>query len=176
MVRYVSTRNQGRIPLAHLSVDVIKEEMLTRLNVGNPGPGYIHFPKGANDQDVRGIDLEYFKCLTSEKRITKFINGFRKHIWSKLSHQGNESWDTLVYNRGALSHAESKGLDLETAKRPTGEVKPKVIPKWQTNVPQYQEQIRPGVPLDHATSAATAKPASPAPAEAKPFVPRWRSN
>jgi phage terminase large subunit GpA-like protein len=171
MVRYVSTRNQGRVPLAHLSVDVIKEEMITRLCVQNPGPGYIHFPKGANDEETRGIDLEYFKCLTAEKRITKFINGFRKHIWAKLSHQANESWDTLVYNRGALAHAEGKGVDLETAKRPTGEPKQPFVAKWQQNIP-----AAPTRPLPVQTASTNATAAAGQQPEKPKFVPRWRQN
>ena len=58
------------------------------------GPGYIHFPNTC--------DEEYFKQLTAEKRVIKYIKGNKTIVWAK-QYKRNESLDTFVYSLVALN-------------------------------------------------------------------------
>ena len=47
------------------------------------------------------LDEEYFKQLTSEKRVTKFVRGKKSLVWKQIRPR-NEALDTLVYNFAAI--------------------------------------------------------------------------
>ncbi len=47
--------NKGKIPLFIVGVDAIKDALLARLKLSEPGPGAVHFP--------RSLDAEYFRQL-----------------------------------------------------------------------------------------------------------------
>ena len=90
-----SRNNIGKIRLFTLGVDNIKESVLSRLKIKEPGPGYCHFP------DNR--DEEYFKQLAASERIvTKFHKGFPKREFVKIRTR-NEALDCRVYAMGALA-------------------------------------------------------------------------
>lgn len=77
-----------------LGVDSGKEDITNRLKIKEAGEGCCHFPKG----DGRGYDKEYFKGLTSERKITKKVNGIMKKVWVKKSGARNEPLDLFNYN------------------------------------------------------------------------------
>jgi phage terminase large subunit GpA-like protein len=88
--------------LQSVGVDAGKEEIINRLLVARPGPGFCHFPKLPNDEPARGYDEEYFKGLTAERRIVKAKHGFRTYIWIKRLSQRNEPFDCRNYALAAL--------------------------------------------------------------------------
>ena len=47
------------------------------------------------------LDEEYFKQLTAEKRITKFVRGRKTLVWKQIR-PDNEALDCLVYNFAAI--------------------------------------------------------------------------
>ena len=47
------------------------------------------------------LDEEYFKQLTAEKRITKYVRGRKTLVWKQIRPR-NEALDTLVYNFAAI--------------------------------------------------------------------------
>lgn len=77
-----------------IGVDSGKEDITNRLQIKEPGKGYCHFPAG----DGRGYDSEYFKGLTSERQISKKVNGIIKKVWVKKSGVRNEPLDLFNYN------------------------------------------------------------------------------
>lgn len=90
-----TTSNMGKVKLFTVGVDTAKESIYSRLQVNEPGPGYIHFP-------VHELfDSEYFEQLTAEQRVTKFFRGFPKRVWEKRRSR-NEALDIAVYNLAAL--------------------------------------------------------------------------
>ena len=93
--------NQAR--LVTLGVDTGKEEIVNRLMVANPGPGYCHFPAGKHGEPVLGYDEEYFRGLTCERRVVKAKHGFRTYMWVKRLSQRNEPFDCRNYALAALS-------------------------------------------------------------------------
>lgn len=109
--------------------DTAKEILFTRLGVEQPGPRYIHFPKG------RGFDEEFYAGLVAERLQEHTEDGIvTKRQWVKIR-QRNEPLDIGVYALGALEklnvnfEALAKSLQvspekISNANRP-GEVPPK---------------------------------------------------
>jgi len=77
-----------------IGVDTIKDLVFSRLRIEEPGAGYISFSDELNE--------EYFRQLTAEKIITKFVRGFKKRIFQKIRPR-NEALDCFVYSIAAYS-------------------------------------------------------------------------
>ena len=73
-----------------VGTDTAKEVIFTRLKSENKT---IHFPAT--------VDEEYFRQLSSEKRVIKYLKGAKKFQWVK-TYTRNEALDTMVYNFAAL--------------------------------------------------------------------------
>lgn len=97
------THKKTRATYFNLGVDTGKDEMMARLRVSEPGPGYCHFPKEAGGDTVRGFDERYFQGLTAERKISVPVRGnFHKFIWEKLPGRQNEPFDIFNYANAAL--------------------------------------------------------------------------
>ena len=68
--------------------------MFARLRIQEPGAGYVHFSDELNE--------EYFRQLTAEKIITRFVRGFKKRVFQKIRPR-NECLDCFVYSIAAYS-------------------------------------------------------------------------
>lgn len=64
------------------------------------GPGAIHWPAG--------LDEDYWRQLTSERQVTKLINGFPKRLWVKDPSSPNEDLDCEVYAMAALEYVKTR--------------------------------------------------------------------
>ena len=85
------------VALFLLGVDTIKSTVYGRLKSDNAsGPGVCHFPLGMSD--------DYYKQLTAEKQVTKYINGHPKRYWIKKNSDRNEALDCEVYAYAALQY------------------------------------------------------------------------
>ncbi|MDX1949903.1 MAG: phage terminase large subunit family protein [Rickettsiales bacterium] len=82
-----------RAKLFSVGVDTAKEVIYSRLKITKLGAGYCHFPI------TRGS--EYFKQLTAEKQVTRYVKGFAKREWIKVRTR-NEALDCRVYSLAAL--------------------------------------------------------------------------
>jgi phage terminase large subunit GpA-like protein len=89
-----------------LGTDTAKDWIHNRLKVQQPGPGYWHFPLGVGE--------DYYRQITSEKKETRFVNGFPLRIWTKKDGDRNEALDCEVY---ALAAIVRLGLDRGLLKR-----------------------------------------------------------
>ncbi|MBG9799521.1 terminase [Brevibacillus laterosporus] len=89
----------GRIKAAlfPIGVNIGKEHIYSRLKVENAGSGYCHFP---NDPE-KGYDKKYFKGLTSEQKVERFVKGKIKYEWVKKYYR-NEPLDCRNYATAAL--------------------------------------------------------------------------
>jgi len=76
--------------------DTIKGLIYGRLKSVESGPGSYHWPIGLSEQ--------YWKQLTSEKQITKLVNGFPRRMWVKNDRDNNEALDCEVYAYAALQY------------------------------------------------------------------------
>lgn len=108
-----SKNNRRRVFLFPVGVDTCKDLLFSRLRLGEPGPGYCHFPIDAD----RGYDKAYFEGLTAEKRVIKFSRGKKKVSWEKKSGARNEPIDLRNYATAAL---EILNPDLEAIRNARG--------------------------------------------------------
>jgi phage terminase large subunit GpA-like protein len=130
IIKVVTKTSQTRQPLVIIGTDTAKSELLLRLNVQHPGPGFVHFPRLPDGNPAKGFDSEFFRALTSETQKAKFVNGMRKVFWEKNSYDPNESWDCFVYARAALTHSENQALRLDEIDRPRFNEEPKKKPQF----------------------------------------------
>ncbi len=87
-------RRAGRpVELFTLGVDQAKTLIYKRLPLEGDGPGHCHFPEHYQE--------EYFRQLTAEKCVTRYVKGFPKREWIK-TYTRNEALDCRVYAYAAL--------------------------------------------------------------------------
>lgn len=88
--------NRERCALFTLGVDEGKTKLMSRLQLDEVGPGYCHFPK------KQCYDEQYFRGLTSEKRVLRYRKGKPYYEWKKESGARNEPLDVRNYATAAL--------------------------------------------------------------------------
>lgn len=88
-------RNDKGVYLTMIGTDTGKELMAGRLQILEPGEGYVHFP--VNDE----FDEDYFTHLTNERRIMKVVRGKRVWVWDDGGRR-NEPWDLSNYNLAGI--------------------------------------------------------------------------
>jgi len=97
--------NKGKIPLFIVGVDAVKDALFARLKLVEPGPGFVHFD--------RDRDAEYFRQMTSERVVTRFLKGRPIRSWQpRREGERNEVLDTFVYAMAGLQGLISMGLRL----------------------------------------------------------------
>ena len=96
-----SKRKSGKkgraVELFSVGTDQSKTLIYKRLGLDGSGPGRCHFPDNYPNQ----YNEEYFKMLTAEKCITRYVKGFPKREWVKTRPR-NEALDVRVYSYNAL--------------------------------------------------------------------------
>lgn len=92
--RRQSGKAARKVDLFLVGVDEAKLVVMRRLAVAKPGPGYCHFPADR--------EPEYYKQLTAEKLITRYIKGQPVREWHKPDRARNEALDCRVYALAAL--------------------------------------------------------------------------
>ena len=105
LVGRFSTSNLGKVKLFPVGTDTAKDLIYGRLMIEEFGPGYMHFPDAealCEKSGAKGVetprlqyDEEYFKQLTAEKKITKFVKGVSSQKWIKTRAR-NEVLDIRV--------------------------------------------------------------------------------
>jgi len=95
-----SGKNGRPIDLYPVGHDACKHTVMGRFKIAEPGPGYCHFPKGR--------EPEYYRQLTSEKLVTKYVKGRAKREWIKIEGRRNEALDVRCYATAALMLGQPK--------------------------------------------------------------------
>lgn len=92
--RFSRQKNAG-VLVFPIGVDTGKELIYSRLQLEETGPGYMHFPMTYEE--------EFFKQLTSEKKVSKLVKGVRVIAWEKKEENArNEALDCRVYATAAF--------------------------------------------------------------------------
>ena len=95
-----------------LGTNALKDIIFARLQQETQGPGFMHFPKS--------VGAEYFRGLTSEKRVTAYVNGKPVRKYVLVEGRRNEPLDCEQYALAALYmlgpvrdrlHVEAKKLE-----------------------------------------------------------------
>ena len=89
-----SRNNTVKCRLFPVGVDTVKNLIFARLRIEEEGAGYVHFSDTLND--------EYFRQLTAEKIVTRFVRGYKKRVFQKIRPR-NEALDCFVYSIAAYS-------------------------------------------------------------------------
>ena len=156
----VGARHRTRTGKSNVPVDLFivgtdnaKNIIMRRLRITDPGPGFCHFPAAR--------DPEWFRQLTAEKCVTKFVKGFPRREWVKDSGRRNEALDCRVYAFAAFVMARPQ-LDKIAfrLKQKAAEAPARVEAKPAEPAPPEQEQ------------EATAQDAEPPPPQIRRKAPR----
>lgn len=112
-IRNPSRNNRVKANLFILGVDAGKTTVYQRLEVKTPGSNYCHFPSNPE----AGYDEEYFKGLTAEKKVVRFVKGRLKEYWEikDKEHKRNEPLDCRNYATAALA------ISRPVLRKPDGE-------------------------------------------------------
>jgi phage terminase large subunit GpA-like protein len=123
-------QNRCVVDVHMVGVDPAKLNIYQFLRITSPGPGYCHFPIGRN--------TAYFKGLTAEKMVTRYVNGVPKMEWKKLNGVRNEPLDCRVYALAALHllapRFDELALERKKKKEPQEEKREQEIPyiyRWK---------------------------------------------
>jgi phage terminase large subunit GpA-like protein len=109
---------------------------MRRLANDKPGPGYCHFPK------EEAYDEAYFKGLTAEKLVTRYIKGQPKREWTKPDKARNEPLDCRAYAFAALKIMKPNLRQIQARILVQSEELPKrpEIPKVASKSPEIDNQ------------------------------------
>lgn len=114
--------NSAKTPLFTIGVDTGKAHLYQSLAVKEEGANYCHFPK----EKDRGYTQEYFRGLTSEKRVMTYKKGRAQYAWilKDEKYKRNEPLDIRNYATAAfeildpvLKRQEQKELPAPPRKR-----------------------------------------------------------
>jgi phage terminase large subunit GpA-like protein len=95
----VSKRYNRHYAIEVFSIDTFstKQTIFAQVNTEDPGPAYMHWPRG------QGYNEEYFlQLFASEVVRSKFQKGFEHKYYEKIRDR-NEALDIRVYLRGAVA-------------------------------------------------------------------------
>jgi len=126
-----------------VGTDTIKATLFGRLKHNDPGAGYIHFHAEAGQ--------EYFKQLTAERQVVRYVKGFAIREWKKKAGDRNEALDCFVYAFAALNFLYmryNRATIFEQFSRKLGSVpvnaqKAEPAPVESVYRPQRQRKARP---------------------------------
>ena len=90
-----SRNNSYRVRVFYLGTDTAKEVIYSYLALSEKGPGHMHHPAT--------YDEEYFRQLTSERKVTVYERGKQVTKWILPSKRRNEALDLKVYNFAAYT-------------------------------------------------------------------------
>jgi phage terminase large subunit GpA-like protein len=88
------------VELYPVGTDTVKSIIYGRLKHNEPGPGYVHFHAD--------LENEFFKMLTVEKQVVRYVKGFPVREWVKPANARNEALDCSVYSYSALQWLYTK--------------------------------------------------------------------
>ena len=95
--------NLAKLELYPIGTFTAKDMVFGRLQIEEPGPGYMHFPKRYEES--------YYKMLTAEEvRVKTNQKGFPVREWHKIGDRRNEALDCRV---GATAALYSMNLDID---------------------------------------------------------------
>ncbi|HDR9259619.1 TPA: phage terminase large subunit family protein [Burkholderia vietnamiensis] len=135
-------KRSRKVDLFLVGADEAKLVTMRRLALLQDGPGYCRFPV---DED-HGED--YFKQITAEKLVTKFVRGFPVREWHKPEKARNEALDCRVYALAALKimnpsmKALAKRLILEVETVVSKPENPESVEKWSERVAKTATRLK----------------------------------
>ena len=138
--------------------DTGKYVLYQRLSLQQPGPGYIHTSVELDD--------EFYKGLTAEQLVTRYIKGRPRSEWMLKKGQRNEPLDLWVYGFAALAYTGwSRRKDSDWQALADKVEPPLFAPADPVVVPQPTAETT--IALNQPLPRAPIRPPRPS------FVKRW---
>lgn len=169
----------NKVPFYFVGTQAIKDTLHSRLQLTEPGPGYMHFP------ETDDYDQEYFKKLTAEKKILMAKGQHRgKMMWIAPEGARNEPWDINVYivaacEAAGFTHRYLLGIarDNDRIRAQMGRPPAPPRPPAMTNLDSLKAPPSMPDPITASDLKAAAVPAGPIPpAPAAPPDPNFAQN
>jgi len=108
VAKFPRKRNAKSVYLTMIGTDTAKELLYHRMQINDHGAGYWHFP--VSEQ----FDDEYFRQLTNEERVPRWVKGKKRFVWDAKSRR-NEPFDCSVYSLAAIRILQQHmGANLES--------------------------------------------------------------
>lgn len=124
---YLNADKRKKCWLYLLGVNAGKAEIMRAVQVGTPGPRYMHYPKG------RGYDEKYYRGLLSERLIYRG----KKFQWEPIpGRPRNEPLDIRNYNLAAFSALDVDLLKVERRLKNVVEKSPTLPPPKRKKKPK----------------------------------------
>lgn len=143
----------------NFGTSVLKMALYRNLTKRDPDePGYVFFPRGLED--------EYFRQLTAERRVPVKKFGFVVHRWVKDPGQANEALDTHLQAETAANKLGLRGMPERRWSKLEAE---REAPLTVDEASAQSDQAQPTAPLPVVTPDSSAT----APAPAAPSKPRF---
>lgn len=128
-VQYKGAAIKNGVQLWPVGVDTAKRQIYHRLGLKEPGPGYMHFPIG--------IDEEYYQQLTAEKLVTRYKQGV-PYTEFLQTRERNEAIDCEVYAYAAAIRAGMGRLDWDRLEQALAQS----ITERSSGAPTQQRRMR----------------------------------
>lgn len=158
-----------KVDLFIVGVDESKLTVMRRLAQQTPGPGYCHFPAD------EAHNHEYFKQITAEKLLTRYVKGFPVREWHKTRDR-NEALDCRVYAYAALKIANppmnrlALKLKMPEIERKTPEIASKQpVPAQKQPAENPLEEVKPA----SNDNAPVRRKKAAMPAKRRNFATNW---
>lgn len=137
LIATAKLQKKSRVQVITVGTDTAKATLYARLNMQDPGPRYLHFPKGF------GYDAEFFEQLTAESVRTEYKKGVPVRVWRK-DRDRNEALDMRVYALAAVpilnpNMPKIKKQVEASAQKKAEEQKPKDYYLKDTEAPAEQQ-------------------------------------
>jgi len=149
--------------------DTGKYVLYQRLALTQPGPGYIHT---SNE-----LDDEFYKGLTAETLVTRYIKGRPRSEWHLKKGERNEPLDLWVYGYAALAYLGALRWKEGDWDRLAARIEPPLFdPDLKACAPAASADAAEAEPPHSALAPDFKRPAQPArPARPRGFVSRWKN-
>jgi len=134
-VDFLGHKIPNGVELWNIGVDTAKGTIYNRLKILEHGPGFYHFPMG--------LDEEFYRQLTAEKLVKKFIDGYPRYRWIK-TRERNDVLDCDVYCLAAAYKAGIVRIDFEKLESNLSVLSEKVTVKKQKRRQKRKPQQQQG--------------------------------
>lgn len=136
-IRRENKVHKGVVLLQLVGTDETKSLIYSRLDIEEPGPGYIHYRNNGE------FNAEWFQQLTGEEVQTVKIRGFAKRKWVKVRDR-NEALDQFAYAVAALDKLNPDWKSLDRIYGPKTETKTAETPAKEPS----SITVKPAQPLE----------------------------
>lgn len=165
-----TTWGKPPVKLYVIGTDAAKDTLAGYLLVGEPGPGYCHFPNEFERAGRLYYDEKHFEQLRSERPVTVYTKKGAVRSWQKIKASArNEALDLRVYNMAALALLNPGWRGLMRKRREAAE---RVAREARPEPAETPEPAEAGADEGHAAEEVQA--AAPEEPEAMPRRPKMR--